>query len=167
MVNQLACYWILSRLCRSATHQCIPLHDSLICICPLKSHSGLVLVGAFTKVLNNFGISDKVTIMQTWNKELTSLSLKTKDLQRTSASPNPRRDRPKPLMHHVGTKPTFIQLQSWQMVCHSGPTGLDPVWFHASTSIPGSITHPGKRCGNFQRLASWAPRIRRCDRGNG
>jgi len=72
----------------------------------------------------------------------------------------------KPLMHHVGTKPTFIQLQSWQMVCHSGPTGLNPVWFHASTSIPGSITHPGKECGYFQRLASWAPRIRRCDRGN-
>jgi len=71
------------------------------------------------------------------------------------------------LMHHVGTKPTFIQLQSWQMVCHSGPTGLNPVWFHASTSIPGSITHPSKRCGYFQHLASWAPCIRRNDHSNG
>ncbi|KIJ99750.1 hypothetical protein K443DRAFT_623135, partial [Laccaria amethystina LaAM-08-1] len=35
--------------------------------------------------------------------------------------------------------------------CHSSPTGLDPVWFHVSTSIPGSITHPGKSCGYFQR----------------
>ena len=68
-------------------------------------------------------------------------------------------------MHFVGTKPAFIQLQSWQMVCHSGPTELDPVWFHYSASIPGSITHPGKRGGYFQRLASWAPRIRRGDRG--
>ena len=61
--------------------------------------------------------------------------------------PNPPQARPEPFMHHVGTKPTFMQLQSWQMVCHSGHTGLDPVWFHASTSMAGSITHPGKRCG--------------------
>ena len=55
----------------------------------------------------------------------------------------------KPLMHHVETMSTFIQWQSWQMACHSGP--LDRRG-HASTPIPGSITHPGKECGYFTTL---------------
>ena len=55
----------------------------------------------------------------------------------------------KPLMHHVETKSTFIQWQSWQMVCHSGPPDGRG---HASTPIPGSITHPGKGCGYFSTL---------------
>ena len=58
-------------------------------------------------------------------------------------------ERQKPLMHHVETKSTFIQWQSWQMMCHSGPTDRRG---HTNTPIPRSITHPGKGCGYFTML---------------
>ena len=121
------------------------------------------LVRAFPNISMSY-ITHQLVEFEMKGSSSTYLSLNTLHLNK--AKPATAR-KSKPLVHNVGTKPTFIQLQSWQMVSHSSPTGFNLVWFHASTSIPGPITHPSKRCSYFQHLASWAPRIRRSDCSNG
>ncbi|KIJ99946.1 hypothetical protein K443DRAFT_153929 [Laccaria amethystina LaAM-08-1] len=66
-------------------------------------------------------------------------------------------------MHHVETMSTFIQLQSWQMVCHSGPPD------GRATPAPqylGRLHTQARSAATLLRLGSRPPRNRRCDRGD-